>query len=147
MSALPPDYDADPGRWGSWQPPQDVFEIVASEVRGPMLDAGCGEGRLKSQRDVFDRNLMWVGVDASPAQVANNPYRPIVLADMSPTSLGPCSRTRNRSGGTQSSFPLETRDEVRAFCRHHSVPAERAEVVELPLWLTKRGVLIHATKA
>jgi SAM-dependent methyltransferase len=40
-------------------------------------------------------------------------------------------------------FPLQTRDEVRAYCRHHSIPAERAE---LPLWLTKRGVLVRATK-
>jgi hypothetical protein len=30
---------------------------------------------------------------------------------------------------------------VRAFCRHHYIPAERAEDVELPLALTKRGVL------
>ncbi len=43
-------------------------------------------------------------------------------------------------------FPLETRDEVRAYCRHHYVPAERAELVDLPLWLTKRGVLVRATK-
>jgi hypothetical protein len=38
-------------------------------------------------------------------------------------------------------FPLETRDDVRAYCRHSYIPAERAEEVDLPLWLTKRGVL------
>lgn len=43
-------------------------------------------------------------------------------------------------------FPLETRDEVRAYCRHHFVPAERAEQADLPLWLTKRGVVVRATK-
>ncbi len=43
-------------------------------------------------------------------------------------------------------FALETRDQVRAYCRHNFVPAERAETAELPLWLTKRGVLIRATK-
>jgi hypothetical protein len=32
---------------------------------------------------------------------------------------------------------VETRDEVRAFCRHHFIPLERAETVDLPLWLTK----------
>jgi hypothetical protein len=42
--------------------------------------------------------------------------------------------------------PLETRDEVRAYCCSHFIPAERAEAVELPLWLTKRGVLVRATK-
>jgi len=43
-------------------------------------------------------------------------------------------------------FPLATRDEVRAYCRHSYIPAERAEEVDLPLWLTKRGVLVRATK-
>jgi hypothetical protein len=43
-------------------------------------------------------------------------------------------------------FPLETRDEVRAYCRHHYIPAQRAEEVDLPLWLTKQGVLVRATR-
>jgi SAM-dependent methyltransferase len=43
-------------------------------------------------------------------------------------------------------FPLETRDEVRAYCRHCFIPAERAEEAVLPLWLTKRGVLVRAHK-
>lgn len=43
-------------------------------------------------------------------------------------------------------FPLQTRDEVRAYCRHHSISPERAEAADLPLWLTKRGVLVRATK-
>jgi SAM-dependent methyltransferase len=43
-------------------------------------------------------------------------------------------------------FPLATRDEIRAFCRHHSIPPERADEVPVPLWLTKRGVLVRATK-
>jgi hypothetical protein len=43
-------------------------------------------------------------------------------------------------------FWLQTRDEVRAYCRHHSIPAERADTADLPLWLTKRGVLVRATK-
>jgi ubiquinone/menaquinone biosynthesis C-methylase UbiE len=44
-------------------------------------------------------------------------------------------------------FPLRTREEVRAYCRHNYIPAERAETAELPLWLTKRGVLVHARKS
>jgi SAM-dependent methyltransferase len=43
-------------------------------------------------------------------------------------------------------FPLKTRDEVRAYCRHHYIPAERAEHADIPLWLTKRGVLVRAGK-
>lgn len=43
-------------------------------------------------------------------------------------------------------FPLETIAAVRAYCRHNGIPLERAEHVDLPLWLTKRGVLVRATK-
>jgi hypothetical protein len=45
------------------------------------------------------------------------------------------------------SFPLATREEVRAHCRHHYIPAERGEHAELPLWPTKRGVVVRATKS
>jgi hypothetical protein len=31
-------------------------------------------------------------------------------------------------------FPLQTRDEVQAYCRHYCIPPERAEAVEVPLW-------------
>jgi len=44
-------------------------------------------------------------------------------------------------------FPLETREEVRNYCRHHFIPMYRAETVELPLWLTKRGVVVRAANA
>jgi len=44
-------------------------------------------------------------------------------------------------------FPLETREDVRNYCRHHHLPLERADPVDLPLWLTKRGVMIRATKS
>jgi hypothetical protein len=44
-------------------------------------------------------------------------------------------------------YPLETRAEVRAYCRHNYVPAQRAEQADLPLWLTKRGVLVRAVKS
>lgn len=44
-------------------------------------------------------------------------------------------------------FPLESRADVRAYCRHHDIPADRAEQAELPLWLTKRGVLVRGVKS
>lgn len=44
-------------------------------------------------------------------------------------------------------FPLTTREEVRAYCRHNFIPAERADTVPLPFWLTKRGVLVSATNS
>ncbi len=79
MTAVPPDYDSDPERWHAWEPPQDVHEMIAPELRGPLLDVGCGEGRLAT---VLGHGFGWIGVDASSAQVVANPHRPVVLADM-----------------------------------------------------------------
>ena len=44
-------------------------------------------------------------------------------------------------------LPLNTRGEVRAYCRHNFIPPQLAEAVDLPLWLTKSGVLLRARKA
>ena len=212
MTALPPDYDSDPGRWQSHQPPWDVHDVIAPDLRGPVLDVGCGEGRLAS---VLGTAVRWVGVDSSPTQLAANPYRPVVLADMRAVPfrdgafaevthlwclyhlddpaqaiaeaarvLAPggryyaCTAARDNDpeimyeGYPRSSFdaeeaaeivaaafdevdaqrwdgkffPLQTREEVRAYCRHNFIPAERAEQVAVPLWLTKRGVLVRAAK-
>jgi SAM-dependent methyltransferase len=213
VSALPPDYDTDPERWGSWEAPQDVHDVVAPELRGPVLDVGCGDGRLASL--VVDRGVAWIGLDSSPGQLAANPYRPVVLADMrnlpfrddvfgevaqlwclyhlkAPVLAIAEARRVLRTGGRyyastsardndpeimwegypRSSFdaeeaaevvrsvfdevdaerwdarffPLVTREEIRAYCRHNFIPAERAEEADVPLWLTKRGVLVRATK-
>ena len=210
MAALPPDYDADPGRRRAWRAPRDVHEIVAPELRGPVLDVGCGEGRLVP---LLAAGVEWIGVDASPAQVRANPYRPIVVADMRAlpfrsgafaevahlwclyhvddpvVAIAEAARVMRAGGRYYAStsardndpelvpegyrrspfdaedaaaivgsvfddvapqrwddrfFPLETRDEVRAYCRHNYIPAERAETADLPLWLTKRGVLVRA---
>jgi len=211
MASLPPDYDTDPGRRRSWRAPQDVHEALGPELRGPVLDVGCGEGRLAAS---LPAGVRWVGLDASPAQVAVNPYRPIVLADMralpfrdgafaevvhlwclyhvedpvmaiaeAARVLRPggryCASTAARNsdpelvlegyppstfdaeeaeaivssvfGDVEAEhwdgffFPLRTRAEVLAYCRHNSIPAARAQAVDVPLWLTKRGVLVRAT--
>jgi SAM-dependent methyltransferase len=213
MTAIPPDYDSDPERWRSWTSPKDTHDLLANVLRGPVLDVGCGEGRLAS---LVDAAVTWIGLDSSPEQLAGNPYRPVVRADMRalPFREGAFAEVTHlwclyhvndplvaiaeadrvlRGGGRYyastaardndpelmwegyppSSFdaeeavatvasvfdevvadrwdgvfyPLETREEVRAYCRHNYVPAERAERADLPLWLTKRGVLVHATKS
>jgi SAM-dependent methyltransferase len=210
MTALPPDYDCDPERWRSFQAPQDVHEMIAPELRGPVLDVGCGEGRLASQ--VGD-GVRWVGVDSSPTQLAANPYRPVVLADMHalpfrdgafaevahlwclyhlenpvpaiaeaarvlspggryfastaardsdpeivPEGYPPTSFDAEEAVAIVASsfdevaaerwdgkfFPLRTLEEIRAYCRHNFIPPERAENADVPLWLTKRGVLVRA---
>ena len=207
-----PDYDEDPGRWNAWRPKSDVHEMIAPEIRGPVLDVGCGDGHLAH---VLADVVSWIGVDRSWTMLANNPFRPVVQADMralpfrnggfsavthlwclyhvdSPTAaigearrvLKPggkyfaCTNARTSDpelrweGYPTSSFDaedafaivrevfpgaeeerwdaklysLETRDEVERYCRHHFMPLERADDVEVPIWLTKRGVLIRATK-
>ena len=184
--------------------------MVAPELKGPVLDVGCGEGRLAS---LLDASIAWVGVDSSPAQLAANPYRPLVRADMTalpfrdstfaevahlwclyhlddpspavaearrvlrhdgryyactvardndpeimPEGYPPSSFDAEEAATIVSGvfahveeerwdarfFPLSSREEVRAYCRHNYIPADRAETAELPLWLTKRGVLVRA---
>ena len=81
MTAIPPDYDSDPERWQSWASPKDVHDMLSQELHGPVLDVGCGEGRLAS---LLDAAVTWIGLDSSPGQLAANPHRPLLLADMRP---------------------------------------------------------------
>jgi SAM-dependent methyltransferase len=212
MTAITPDYDSDPERRRSWTAPKDVHEVVAPELRGPVLDIASGEGRLG---DLLPDDVFWVGVDDSPTQLAACTRRPVVRADMralpfrdgafaeaahlwclyhlDDPSLAIAEAARVlRAGGryfastsardndpeirpegypastfdaeeaadiVATTFPtveadrwdaaffsLDTREEARAYLRHNDIPPERADSVELPLWLTKRGVLVRATK-
>ena len=212
MSALEPDYDSDPDRRHAWIAPRDVHDAIGPELHGPVLDIGCGEGRLVSR---LGTGVAWVGVDRSREQVARCSSRPLIVGDMralpiadesfaevlhlwclyhlaDPVAAVAEARRVLRDGGRYYActsartndpeimpegyppttfdaeealalvacvFPdaqpehwddrfyaLETRDEVRAYCRHHFIPQQRADSVDLPLWLTKRGVLVRATK-
>jgi SAM-dependent methyltransferase len=213
LVVVPSDYESDPGRWRAWESPLDVHDEVAAQLIGPVLDIGCGEGRLAAS---LEGRANWVGVDSSSLQLESNPYRPLVRAQMHTLPFGdetfaevthlwclyhvaipslaiteakrvlrPGGRyyastaSRNSDpellpdGYPPSSFdaedaiaivasvfqdveaeewdgrfyPLETRDEVRAYCRHNFVSPNLAEEVEVPLWLTKRGVLVRAQKS
>ncbi len=86
VSALPPDYDTDPDRWGSrdptWRVGRDVHEVVADRVvaRGlrPVLDVGSGRGRL---RQVLPSGWPWCGIDSSATQVSADRSGTVVLGD------------------------------------------------------------------
>jgi SAM-dependent methyltransferase len=86
MTALPPDYDTDPGRWASLYRRSylqaDVHELVADRlVRAdahPVLDVGCGDGQLAA---VLPEGWPWIGVDSSPAQLRRLPRGGVALAD------------------------------------------------------------------
>jgi len=177
-----------------------------------VLDAGCGEGRLASR---LSPTVRWIGLDLSPAQLAECTHRPVIRGDLRQLPFAdqtfaevthlwclyhlddPVDAIREearvlRVGGRyfactaardsdpelvpegyppstfdaeeaaeivgqvfsdvdvqrwdERFFALESRDEVRAYCRHNYVPMDRAERASLPLWLTKRGALIRATK-
>ena len=79
MPVLEPDYDSDPDSRRAWVAPRDIHHLVGSELQGPVLDIGCGEGRLVP---TLVGCVEWVGIDSSPRQVAECPYRPIVVGDM-----------------------------------------------------------------
>jgi SAM-dependent methyltransferase len=97
VTALPPDYDTDPERSRRQPLPQrlagDVHEPVArrleAEGLAPILDVGCGRGRLA---EAMPGSTAWIGIDPSPAQLAEAP-RPVVRAD------GSCLPVRSESVG------------------------------------------------
>lgn len=212
MSVLRPDYDDDPGRWRSWRAARDVHHEIAPRLSGPVLDLGCGDGRLAA---LLPAGVGWVGVDVSPAQLRDCPFRPVLRADLralpfpagsfaTVTQLwclyhladpvtaiaeaarvlapGGCYHACTAARGSdpelvpagypattfdaeeaamlvgqvfdevearpwELSVTLADRAEIRAYCRHHGIAADRAERVPAPLRLTKRGVLVSATGA
>lgn len=84
MASLTPDYDSDPGRSRSfhsgWQ--EDVrgpvVERLIGEGASRVLDVGSGIGRFAT---AVGGRLQWFGVDHSPGQLADCPYRPVIRAD------------------------------------------------------------------
>ena len=86
VTAVPADYDSDPERWASRQAARlldgDVHEGVAARITDgdlrPVLDVGCGDGRLGA---LLPANWPLAGMDASPAQLRHRRDRRMVQAD------------------------------------------------------------------
>jgi SAM-dependent methyltransferase len=94
VTALPPDYDADPGRSRAfrlgWQ--EDVHEPVAERLVAEgvdvVVDVGCGIGRFAG---ALGGRVPWVGLDRSPRQLADGTRRPVVRADATQLPFGGAS--------------------------------------------------------
>jgi len=75
---VPFDYDDDPGRVRAWQPTSDVHEAVAERVveegLSPVLDLGCGHGRLAA---ALPSESIWIGADLSATQLRDAPRRTV----------------------------------------------------------------------
>lgn len=90
MPAIEPDYDSDPGRFLAWRPREDVHRAVGDRVGAeglwPLLDLGCGDGRL---REAVGSAPGWLGVDRSRT-LLRQVDGPVVLGDacMVPAASG-----------------------------------------------------------
>jgi SAM-dependent methyltransferase len=108
--------------------------LVAISEAARVLRTGGRYFASTAARD-NDPELMWEGYPSSPFD-----------AEEAVSLVASVFETVEPETWDDSFFQLATRDEARAYCRHHFIPVERAEAVEVQLRLTKRGVLVRATK-
>lgn len=86
MSAIEPDYDADPDRSAAWSSSWTVAAADWDEGAGrfveeglaPVLDVGCGFGGFAARLPPHAR---WIGLDASSSMLAKVTARPVIQAD------------------------------------------------------------------
>lgn len=85
MSSVPTDYDDDPARFDlvdhyglAGASHETVATRLAVEHLEPVLDVGCGRGKLAARLGGHRR---WVGLDTSPAQLSRCAFRPVVCGD------------------------------------------------------------------
>jgi len=146
MTALPRDYDLDPGRFlaSTELPHDDVHPYVAARLGDAgariVLDVGGGSGRLA--RLLPEVSMRCLLIDLSPTMLALAP-RPAVRAHG--------SRLPVTDRWDAPLVTLSTVDHAAAFLRIHGLSdaaAHRAAVtLQLPLALTMRGCFVYATRA
>lgn len=74
MTAIGPDYDTNPSRFFAWRPLEDVHRLIADRIAAeglrPVLDIGCGDGRLLA---AAGSTSSWIGLDRSTTMLARAP--------------------------------------------------------------------------
>jgi SAM-dependent methyltransferase len=137
VSALRPDDDDDPGRSRAYRVPIDVHlerpAVAIAEARR-VLKPGGRYFAATSARD-GDPELV-------PARYPATTFD----AEEAPEIVASVFGTAEAQRWDGAFYPLSTRGEVRACCRSHAIAPEVAEEVGLPLWLTKRWVLVRARR-
>ena len=131
--AIPFDYDNDPERFrtnvesvGKYSLTGDVHQLIAewlaSKQLGPILDIGCGEGRL--------------------IQLAQRHNLPIIALDRSPTMLQAISAPRILADAQYLPFPDYYFQAVTALYMLYHLPEPRNVLVESHRVLTSGGIFI-----
>jgi SAM-dependent methyltransferase len=132
----PSDYDEDPERflgctriferyWSVRDVHEDVAERLSKERAEPVLDLGCGNGRLI--RPLVERGMVFVGLDSSPRMLAST-YGPRILG-----------------GGEQLPFRSGSLGGVAALNMLYHLPDPRPAIAESYRVLRPGGLFVAST--
>jgi SAM-dependent methyltransferase len=101
--------------------------MIAPALRGPVLDVGCGDGRLAS---LVRAGVSWIGVDSSAAQLGANG------GELPPGEAGALVglRVGLHVGELEAVPPVTThRTHIRLARRRCKLPAAKAPLIQAEL--------------